>query len=249
MENRQTPDDVSRLIRGSMRPYDEREAGGGVEARSGGAAARASRLRGLLTGENVLNAVCLLFAVAFVALAFNTVLSAPNFGSFLNTDSLFFTAVCLMLAGIFLVNPALTLREKGLRRNPFADSGLAPAVEEGPIHFEGSTGMFLKVLGGLLLLTLVEVALAYYEVTPTVMLAIVMGLSLVKAGLIMGYFMHLRFERMSLVLTLVPALVVCICLLFVFFPDSFRLNRLRPPQSVQPAATTTNANAAAGEAH
>src|SRR3712207_8262408 len=94
--------------------------------------------------------------------------------------------------------------------------------------------MFLKVLGGLLVLTLVEVLLAYFEVPPAVMLAIVMGLSLVKAGLIMGYFMHLRFERMSLVLTLVPALVVCICLLFVFFPDSFRLNRLRPAQSGQP---------------
>ena len=247
MENRQTPDDVSRLIRGSMRPYDEREAGGSVEARSGGGgASRASRLRGLMTGENVLNAVCLLFAVAFLALVFNSVLSAPNLGSFLNTDSLFFTVVCLMLAGIFLVNPALSLREKGVLRNPFADAGVAPVVEEGPIHFEGSTGMFLKVLGGLLVLTLVEVLLAYFEVPPAVMLAIVMGLSLVKAGLIMGYFMHLRFERMSLVLTLVPALVVCICLLFVFFPDSFRLNRLRPPQSAQPAATTTTT---AGQPH
>jgi hypothetical protein len=30
------------------------------------------------------------------------------------------------------------------------------------------------------------------------------------------------------VLTLVPMLVVCICLLFVFFPDSFRSRSLRP---------------------
>jgi hypothetical protein len=40
--------------------------------------------------------------------------------------------------------------------------------------------------------------------------------------------MHLRFERLSLVLTLVPALVLCICLILIFFfPDSARLHELR----------------------
>jgi hypothetical protein len=39
--------------------------------------------------------------------------------------------------------------------------------------------------------------------------------------------MHLKFERLSLILTLIPALVVCILLLFVFFPDSFRSLGLR----------------------
>lgn len=241
MENRQTPEDVSRLVRGSMRPYDEtaRPTGGEGGREKHGAAGRASKLKGLLTGDNLLNAVCVLFALAFLALAFQSATSAGNVGAFLSTDTLFFTVVCLMLAGIFLVNPAVTLHQKGLLKNPFADSDVEPVVEEGPIHFEGSTPMFLKVLGGLLVLTLVEVLLAYFEVPPALMLAIVMGLSLIKAGLIMGYFMHLRFERMSLVLTLVPALVVCICLLFVFFPDSFRLNKLRPTQSGQPATMTT----------
>ena len=59
------------------------------------------------------------------------------------------------------------------------------------------------------------------------MLTILMGLSIIKAALIVAYFMHLRFERLSLVLTLVPMLIVCICLLFVFFPDSFRSLNLR----------------------
>jgi cytochrome c oxidase subunit IV len=59
------------------------------------------------------------------------------------------------------------------------------------------------------------------------MLTILIGLSIVKAALIVAYFMHLRFERLSLVLTLVPMLVVCICLLLVFFPDSFRSSNLR----------------------
>jgi len=45
--------------------------------------------------------------------------------------------------------------------------------------------------------------------------------------LILAYFMHLRYERMSLVYTLIPMLVICICLLFIFFPDSFRSLGLR----------------------
>jgi len=46
--------------------------------------------------------------------------------------------------------------------------------------------------------------------------------------------MHLRFERLNLVLTIVPALVICICLLLIFFPDSFRARELRyngPPSA------------------
>jgi cytochrome c oxidase subunit IV len=56
---------------------------------------------------------------------------------------------------------------------------------------------------------------------------VLMALSIVKAGLIMAYFMHLRFEKPVLVWTLIPSLVVVISLLFVFFPDSLRLLELR----------------------
>jgi len=41
---------------------------------------------------------------------------------------------------------------------------------------------------------------------------------------------------LSLVLTLVPMLIVCICLLMVFFPDSFRSKDLRY-QNNPPAPT------------
>ena len=75
----------------------------------------------------------------------------------------------------------------------------------------------------LLGLTLVEVVLAYLKTPIFWMLLILMGLSLVKAALIMAYFMHLKFERLNLVLTLVPALVVAILLLNIFFPDAMRI--------------------------
>src|SRR5918911_1133022 len=167
----------------------------------------------------ILNAICVLFALAFLMFA---VVNAASAGNFLSIDSLFITVAMLLLAGIFMIHPALWARERGL----FAAEaeGDAPAVD---LHFEGTTKLFLAVLGGLLGLTIVEVLLAYFHVPLALMLTILLGLSIIKAALIVAYFMHLRFERMSLVLTLVPMLVVCICLLLIFFPDGRRLQRMR----------------------
>lgn len=96
-------------------------------------------------------------------------------------------------------------------------------------HTATGTRLYAYVWFWLLAFTGVEVYLAYIHLAPTLMLTILMGISVIKAALIMAYFMHLRFERLSLVLTLMPALVLCICLILIFFfPDSVRLHELRP---------------------
>ena len=95
-------------------------------------------------------------------------------------------------------------------------------------HGSLSKRLVLTVWIWLLILTGVEVFLAYVQLGLVLMLTLLMGLSLVKAGLIIAYFMHLRFEKRSLILTLIPAMVVTISLLAVFYPDSFRLLNLRP---------------------
>lgn len=98
------------------------------------------------------------------------------------------------------------------------------------IHAATGPALYVWVWVGLLMLTGVEVYLAYLQLPVTFMIVLLMGLSVIKAGLIMAYFMHLRFERFSLFLTLVPALVLAICLILVFFfPDSVRLRELTPP--------------------
>jgi cytochrome c oxidase subunit 4 len=97
-------------------------------------------------------------------------------------------------------------------------------VEE---HFAGSNKLFISIWVWLVALTLVEIFLAYKPMPIHLMLIVLLGLSIIKAALIIAYFMHLKFERLSLILTLIPALVVCILLLFVFFPDSFRSAGLR----------------------
>jgi len=101
-------------------------------------------------------------------------------------------------------------------------------------HFAGSNKLFISIWIWLLVLTGIEVFLAYKPMPIHYMLTILMGLSIIKAALIVAYFVHLKVERLSLVLTVVPMLVTCICLFFVFFPDSFRSSGLRYKFKEQP---------------
>ena len=99
---------------------------------------------------------------------------------------------------------------------------------ENHLHQGLSNKLTFSVWGWLLFITGIEVFLAYEQLPLHLMLVLLMGLSFIKAGLIMAYFMHLRFEKKSLILTLVPALVAVVSLLAVFFPDSLRLLNMRP---------------------
>jgi len=67
----------------------------------------------------LLNIVCIVAAVGFVALA---VLNAIFSGDFLTTDNLFLTSVCLVLALMFAVNPLLYLKSEGKLPIPFQRS-------------------------------------------------------------------------------------------------------------------------------
>lgn len=208
---------------------------------------------GMKKEATVLNVICAVAALGFVVFAaFNAISS----GDFFTTDNLFLTAVCLLFALVFAVSPLVWLMEQGklplpFRKKALAESALPPllgtdaallAASAEPVedvHFAGSNQLFMIVWGGLLLLTLIEIILAYKPMSLHLMLTILLGLSIIKAALIIAYFMHLKFERLSLILTLVPMLVICICLLFVFFPDSFRSFGLRykfkepPPVKVE----------------
>ena len=95
-------------------------------------------------------------------------------------------------------------------------------------HAAGSGRVFVFVWIWLLAITAIEVFLAYEQLPLNLMLGLLMGLSIIKAYLIISYFMHLRYEKPGLAVTLIPPLVLVICLLFLAFPDSFRLLSLRP---------------------
>jgi len=93
---------------------------------------------------------------------------------------------------------------------------------------EASSMTFAKVWLVLLAMTGVEIFLAYEQLPTLYMLTILVGLSVIKAALIIAYFMHLKFERLSLFLTLFPMLIVCILLMLTFLGDALRLPGMRP---------------------
>jgi cytochrome c oxidase subunit 4 len=92
-------------------------------------------------------------------------------------------------------------------------------------HVQGKR-IFFYVWGYLLAFTALEILLAYQQLNLKTMLVILMSLSVIKASLIISYFMHLRYERRSLVITLMPALIFIIGMMFAVFPDSLRLLQL-----------------------
>ena len=94
-------------------------------------------------------------------------------------------------------------------------------------HAGGTLKTFNMVWIALLVMTGIEVFLAYIQLPTLMMLTSLMGLSVVKAVLIIAYFMHLKFERLSLFMTLFPMLILCILLLFSFMPDAQRAMQLR----------------------
>jgi cytochrome c oxidase subunit 4 len=192
-----------------------------------------------------LNFMCVLAVIGFFAMIIVTALTS---GDILTIDALFIMTFCLLMMVIFAASPLLYLKAEGklplpgMKKLTASDAGaveqLSSASSESTVshshetvheevHFAGSNKLFSIVWLGLLFLTLIEIALAYKSMPLAIMLTILMGLSIIKAALIVAYFMHLKFERLSLILSLVPALVICICLLFVFFPDSSRSSGLR----------------------
>jgi cytochrome c oxidase subunit 4 len=82
---------------------------------------------------------------------------------------------------------------------------------------------FFWVWGALLALTAIEVYLGYQNMEPKRMLSILMCLSIVKAALIIAYFMHMKYEVSRMRLLTMCSLVFCLAMMMVFFPDAFRI--------------------------
>lgn len=80
----------------------------------------------------------------------------------------------------------------------------------------------------LLLFTAIEVGLAYQHLQPINMLTILLGLSLVKAALIILFFMHLRTEMTRMKVALMASLIICLSLMISFFSDAIRVVQLGP---------------------
>jgi caa(3)-type oxidase subunit IV len=93
-------------------------------------------------------------------------------------------------------------------------------------HDEGK-GQYFWVWFALLILTAVEVVLAYNRVfEPVRMLEVLMILSIVKSALIIGWFMHLKYEIAAMKWVMMVSVVACLCLMCLFFVDADRILKL-----------------------
>ncbi|MCS7223796.1 MAG: cytochrome C oxidase subunit IV family protein [Armatimonadetes bacterium] len=88
--------------------------------------------------------------------------------------------------------------------------------------------IYLQVLFLLFLLSTVAYFIDLMQMAMVIKALLLISIALMKAGLIAGYFMHLRFERITLVYVLVAPLILLIGLVAAVMPDgrSVLLSRL-----------------------
>lgn len=78
---------------------------------------------------------------------------------------------------------------------------------------------YMAVFWWLLALTVLEIAVIYMPLARMIVVILLVGLALSKATLVALYFMHLKFERVTLSLIAITPLVLCVFLIFMLSPD------------------------------
>lgn len=93
---------------------------------------------------------------------------------------------------------------------------------------EDNKAQYLWVWGALLVLTAIEVVLGYKQIfRPVRMLEALLLLSVIKSALIIGYFMHMKFETALMRWMITASVIACFVIMyFFFFPDADRIINL-----------------------
>src|SRR5215207_5800545 len=92
----------------------------------------------------VLNLICIVISLAFLAMAVVSVLSS---GDFLTTDNLFIIVVCLTMALLFAINPLLYLKSEGRLPVPFMKRSLPAQASTTTGQIRSSTRPLLDARG------------------------------------------------------------------------------------------------------
>jgi cytochrome c oxidase subunit 4 len=80
---------------------------------------------------------------------------------------------------------------------------------------------YMAVFWWLLILTVVEIAVIYLPLTKLVIAILLIALAVSKAALVALYFMHLKFERITLGFVALSPFVLCVFLILMLLPDIF----------------------------
>ncbi|HWP83687.1 MAG TPA: cytochrome C oxidase subunit IV family protein [Terriglobia bacterium] len=98
---------------------------------------------------------------------------------------------------------------------------MANATHESGYRLYWITWVFLLVV------TVVMLAMEYVTWPQWILLSVLVGAMLLKASVISGYFMHLRFERPALIVMVAASLLVVGLILFALLAiDALRVHQL-----------------------
>ena len=78
---------------------------------------------------------------------------------------------------------------------------------------------YIGVFWWLLALTILEIAVIYVPMARLIIVILLIGLALSKAVLVAMYFMHLKFERVTLGVIALTPLILCVFLILMLLPD------------------------------
>ena len=84
-----------------------------------------------------------------------------------------------------------------------------------------STANYLRIFYILLVLTIVEVAIVYLHLPKILLISLLVVLAVWKAALVALHFMHLKFEKRTLMMIALSPVVLCVFLILMLMPDIF----------------------------
>jgi cytochrome c oxidase subunit IV len=87
--------------------------------------------------------------------------------------------------------------------------------------------LYITVWVGLMVIVAAEVFLAYSHLGTPALLASLLALAMVEAGMALLFFMHLRYERALMLWWIVPLMLFVFVMMDHFWPDALRMNSLR----------------------
>lgn len=95
---------------------------------------------------------------------------------------------------------------------------------------------YMAVFYWLAALTVLEVGVTFLPLTKLAQGAILVVLAFTKAALVALYFMHLKFERRTMLFVAVTPVILCVFLMFMLIPD--RVIMSKPDSSLIQQSTT-----------
>ena len=88
---------------------------------------------------------------------------------------------------------------------------------------------YIAIWVGLLCIVGIEAFLTTLQLSTHRLLAALLVLAFIEAGIALLYFMHLKYEKPNLFWSLVPAVIFVLFMMNHIWPDAYRMLNMRVP--------------------